>query len=231
MTDQTNQQNASVDPTAPPRPTERQMLFQKAQLMGISHSNNISDESLRQKINDKLSGADQQQEAPKTEQTNALEAGAQLVAAQEEADSIKKSIEQEEPAPRQLTLREHLLKESMKLVRCRITNLDPKKKDIPGEIITVANEYIGTVRKFVPFGEYTDEGYHIPYCIYEFLRERRFLNIKLKKHAATNTNEVIARYTREFSLEVLEPLTKQEIQNLANAQAAAGSIRIGDEKD
>ena len=40
-------------------------------------------------------------------------------------------------------------------------DLDPKKKDLPGEVVTFANEYLGTVRVFVPFGEQTEDGWHI----------------------------------------------------------------------
>lgn len=105
----------------------------------------------------------------------------------------------------------------MKLVRCQITNLDPKKKDIPGEIITVANQYIGTVRKYIPFGEATIEGYHIPYCIYEFLKNRKFLSIKTRK--GSNGQLVVeTSWAPEFAITVLPQLTKEELKKLAAAQ-------------
>ena len=114
-------------------------------------------------------------------------------------------------------------KEKMKLVRLRITNLDPKKKDLPGEILTVGNEYLGTVRKFVPFGEATDNGYHVPYCLYELMRDRKFLSIKTRKGPKGQTI-VEQQMVREFALEILPPLTEAELARLSAAQLSAGGV-------
>jgi hypothetical protein len=109
----------------------------------------------------------------------------------------------------------------MKLVRLRITNMDPKKKELPGEIYTVANDVIGTIRKYVPFGEKTDEGYHVPYILYQMLKGRKFLSIRTVR-GANGSERVEHTYANEFALEVLEPLTQDELNKLAAAQAAAG---------
>ena len=107
----------------------------------------------------------------------------------------------------------------------RITNLDPKKKDLPGEVFTVANEHLGTVRKFVPYGEVTDNGYHVPYCIYKALKARKFLNIRtFKDRQNQNQIKVEQSWAQEFALEVLPTLTPDEIKKLAAAQSAAGGL-------
>ena len=203
-------------------PTELDLLKQRATLMGITFSNNIGEETLRQRIADKqaeldaaASGAENTGEEGDTVQqeqgeVNALEAGA----------SPKEEVTTERP----LTLREQIRLEQMRLVRVRITCLDPKKKDLPGEILTVANEYLGTVRKFIPFGEVTDDGYHIPYCLYKMLDARKFLNIRTFKDRRTGTVRVESGYVKEFALEVLDPLTPAELAKLATAQKAAGSV-------
>lgn len=130
-------------------------------------------------------------------------------------------LEEEKPV-KQETLRQKQQREQLKLIRCRITNLDPKKKDLQGEIITVANEYIGSIRKFVPFGEVTENGYHIPYVIYKMLKKRQFLQIRTRRDKRTGTEIVENQYVREFAIEVLEPLTPEEIKDLATVQAARG---------
>ena len=203
-------------------PTELDLLKQRATLMGITFSNNIGEESLRQRIADKqaeleaaASGAENTGEEGDTVQqeqgeVNALEAGT--------------TSPKETTTERQLTLREKIRQEQMRLVRVRITCLDPKKKDLPGEILTVANEYLGTVRKFIPFGEVTDDGYHIPYCLYKMLDARKFLNIRTFKDRRTGTVRVESGYVKEFALEVLDPLTPAELAKLATAQKAAGSV-------
>lgn len=125
---------------------------------------------------------------------------------------------------RKLSLRELMQREHMKLIRVRIANLDPKKKDLPGEIFTVANEFIGTIRKYIPYGEVTDEGWHITKILYEQLRDRKFLNISTTKDRRSGHIQTKQVWVKEFALEVLPDLTQEELNHLAIAQAAAGSL-------
>ncbi len=203
-------------------PTELDLLKQRATLMGITFSNNIGEDTLRQRIADKQaeldaaeSSSDEEDEEQEEEQVIQT-ASAALTSDGEQA--VTKTTE------RPLTLREQIIKEQMRLVRVRITCLDPKKKDLPGEFLTVANEYLGTVRKFIPFGEVTDDGYHVPYCLYKMLEARKFLNIRTFKDRRTGTVRVESGYVKEFAIEVLDPLTPAELSKLATAQKAAGSI-------
>lgn len=182
-------------------PSELEVLKQRATLMNIKFSNNISVEKLREKI-----------EAAQVKDEPVVEEAAVNPLGVNQDSGVKK-----------MTLGQKIRAEQTRLIRVRIQNLDPKKKDLPGEIITVANEYMGTVRKFVPFGEVTDNGYHIPYCIYEFLKERKFINITTRK-GKNGLPDIRATEAREFSIEVLPPLTEAELAQLAQAQIAAGSL-------
>ena len=182
-------------------PSELEVLKQRATLMNIKFSNNISVEKLREKIE-----AAQAKDEPEVKKATVNPLG-----------------EKQEAGVKKMTLGQKIRAEQTRLIRVRIQNLDPKKKDLPGEIITVANEYMGTVRKFVPFGEVTDNGYHIPYCIYEFLKERKFINITTRK-GKNGLPDIRATEAREFSIEVLPPLTEAELAQLAQAQIAAGSL-------
>ena len=182
-------------------PSELDVLKQRATLMNIKFSNNISVEKLREKIE-----AAQVKDEPEVKESAVNPLG------EKQGAGVKK-----------MTLGQKIRAEQTRLIRVRIQNLDPKKKDLPGEIITVANEYMGTVRKFVPFGEVTDNGYHIPYCIYEFLKERKFINITTRK-GKNGLPDIRATEAREFSIEVLPPLTEAELAQLAQAQIAAGSL-------
>ena len=150
-------------------------------------------------------------------QPNALEASAALA-----MDKVAAPVSK--PKSKKQSLRQRLYQENMRLVRCRIQNLDPKKANLPGEIFTVANEYLGTVRKFVPYGEVTDDGFHIPYWVYKQLVKREFLNIRTRKDKRTGTDIVETKWAREFAIEILPPLAPDELENLKQAQIAAGSI-------
>lgn len=118
--------------------------------------------------------------------------------------------------------------DALKLIRCQIVNLNPNKKAWEGEIITVWNKYTGTVRKFVPFGEKTVEGYHVPQIIYNVLKERKYLSISTKRDPKTGELSVKTQWVPEFSLTVLPQLTKEQLAELAAAQKASGSISVSD---
>ena len=191
------------------QPSELDMLKSRAKLMGITFSNNIGLDALKTKIEEHKKASEAKTQTQALAQTNEQQPEVQT--------------ENQEKKTKTLSLRAHLQKEKMKLVRLRITNLDPKKKDLPGEILTVGNEYLGTVRKFVPFGEATDNGYHVPYCLYELMRDRKFLSIKTRKGPKGQTI-VEQQMVREFALEILPPLTEAELARLSAAQLSAGGV-------
>ena len=213
-------ENASIQ-----QPSELDMLKKRAKMMGITFSNNIGLDALREKIKDAMENSEsaaqrrqQEQQASKDPSNNAV---TQPDVSKGEGGNVNALTGGR--TGKKLSLRQHLQQEKMKLVRVRITNLDPKKKDLPGEIITVANEFLGTVRKFVPFGEVTDNGYHIPQCLYDMLKERTFVSIKTRK-GPKGEQIVEHQNAREFSLEVLPPLTQEELAKLGAAQQAAGGL-------
>lgn len=178
---------------------EMTILKQRATMMGIKFSNNIGLEALRKKVADAQEGITEQE--------------------QPEVNPLATTPVQED----KLSMAQRIRLENTRLVRVRIQNLDPKKKDLPGEILTVANDYMGTVRKYVPYGEATDNGYHIPYCLYKLLKNRKFLNVSVKK-GRNGKERVEQQWVREFAIEILPQLTKEELKQLGQAQIAAGSL-------
>lgn len=188
---------------------ELTLLKERAKQMGIPFSNNISLETLRKRTADKMEGKDEPE-------VNPLAGDSEIAAITTDAPK-KLDAKQNDMA-----LRKMMHREQMKLVRVRITNMDPKKKDLPGEIWTVANEYLGNVRKMIPYGEQTDDGFHIPYCLFSLLQSKRFLHIRTVKDRVTGMERQEKQWVKEFSLDVLPDLTKEELARLAAAQAAAG---------
>ena len=204
-----NQDDQALNPIADEQAVdELTLLKERAKVMGIPFSNNISLETLRKRVADKMEGKD---EAPEVNALTGDPEIAQAIAA--------KPLDQKANA---IALRKLMHATQMRLVRVRITNMDPKKKDLPGEIWTVANEYLGTVRKFVPYGEQTDDGFHIPHCLYRLLDSKRFLHIRDVKDRTTGIVRQDKVWAKEFSLDVLPTLTQGELDRLAAAQAAAG---------
>jgi hypothetical protein len=219
---------------------ELSLLKQRAKLMGLKFSNNIKLEKLREKVNAAQSGekliADNEPEeevdgddeaVDNTPNEQSLNPPSKEVTFAPNPLASVNPLETADPVPvppkKKLSLREHMVQSQMKLVRLRIQNLDPKKKDLPGEVFTVANEFLGAVKKYIPYGEASDEGYHVPYCIFTELESRRFQNIRTFTDKITRQIKIETSWAREFSLEVLPPLTTEELTQLASAQAAAGN--------
>lgn len=184
---------------------ELAMLKERADTLGVPYSNNIGLDTLKKRVNDKLNGVtEQKEEEPSKEKT-------------EEPKAMTRAAKEQK-------LREDLAREHLALLRVRIYNLDPKKNDLRGEIITVGNRYLGSIRKFIPFGEATDNGYHIPKIMYEELKRRKFQQIRTK--TVNGQIEVKSRMVPEYSLEILPPLTPEELEDLAVRQAAAERVGV-----
>lgn len=117
--------------------------------------------------------------------------------------------------------RARLQREATELVRVRVSCMNPFKKEWEGEIITTGNSAVGTIKKYVPFN--TEDGWHIPRMIYNQLVQREcqiFVTTRDSRGNASRKGKMI----KEFSIEVLPPLTPEELAELARRQAMAKSI-------
>lgn len=211
-------QAGPVKASAPPQAPEDDLVIEdplelakgRAMMMGIALVSEDTLETIKQKIENKMNPPKPVEE-PKE------------VAAPMDLNG-QANIEVETNTGPELTPRQIAWNNATKLIRVRIQNLNPRKADLSGEIFTIANDQIGTISKYIPYGEGSEGGYHIPYCLYENLLERTFQNLQVKINKKSNRPEVNRGDVREFAIEVLPPLTEAELQQLATAQIAAGSV-------
>lgn len=108
-----------------------------------------------------------------------------------------------------------------RLVRVRITCMDPTKKNWTGEIISVGSSKLGTYKKFIPFN--SEEPYHIPWIIYQELKERKCrvgTTVKLPNGQEVNKYKLV----NAFSIELLPPLRPDELEDLKKQQALAKGL-------
>lgn len=149
-------------------------------------------------------------------------------------EALRKKIEAVEVKPleaepvsekqvQQARLRVDVRKEALRLIRCRISNNDPAKRDLQGDYYTVANQLIGKITKYVPFRGKAAESYHIPYCIYRMLLAKKYISINPAQGNNLNSTSR-AQELPEFNIEILDPLTQEELQELAKEQAAGNRI-------
>ena len=175
--------------------TELENLKSRAEKLGVKFHPSISAEKLREKI-----------KAAQSE-------GEGGVGEQPEVKSATGTNE-ESPAAKKLRMK----REALKLVRVRITCMNPAKKEWEGEIITVANNAVGTVKRYVPFN--TEDGWHVEHILLEQLRERQCQIFVTEKDSRGNKVRK-GKLIREFAIEMLDPLTEEELAELAQRQAMA----------
>ena len=174
---------------------ELSTLKARADMLGVSYHPSIGVEKLKEKIAAKL--ADQPLEEDKP---------VEKASASGETENQKRA---------------RLKREAAELVRIRVTCMNPAKAEWEGEIITAGNSAVGSFTKFIPFN--ADEGWHVPRIIYQQLVDRQcqvFTTITDARGNKTRRGKLI----KEFAIEVLPPLTKEELQELAQRQAMAKSI-------
>lgn len=218
------------NPAETPVQDELTVLKERADFMGVRYHPNIGLETLRAKVDAALnSEAEPEPEVPVAAPVVA-EAPAPVAAPAPvsvtapapasvavAAVSVAAVAEPETPTQKRIRLK----REASKLVRIRMTCMNPAKKEWAGEIFTVGNALIGTIKKFVPFNN--EEGYHVPQIMLDMIQDRKcqiFVAGKSKNGIGMRTSKLI----KEFAVEVLPPLTTEELHELAQRQAMAKSI-------
>ena len=179
--------------------TELEALKERADVLGIKYHPSISLDKLKEKVNNALE--------PSTE-----ESYIEGILPDDELIPIEET---------QIQKQNRLRKEAGKLVRIRVTCMNPSKKEWRGEIITAANSIVPEVSKYVPFG--IDDGWHVPKIILNAMKERMYT-----QHYTTKIDGKLVhkqRQAKEFAIEVLPPLTQQELQALASDQARRNAIQ------
>lgn len=178
---------------------ELTLLKRRADKLGVSYSNNIGLETLKERVAKAMEGN--------------KEPEAQEEAEGESADKVQSLVE----------LRAEKRKEAMKLIRIRYTNMNSRKKDVPGEFFTVANGIVGTIRRYVPYGEAAENGWHVENAIYKMMKRRTFTTTVTKRDDKGRPyNTSVER--KEFAIEVLDPMTKEQLEQLAKDQRASGRV-------
>jgi hypothetical protein len=108
-----------------------------------------------------------------------------------------------------------------RLVRIRLQCLNPNKKQWPGEIISVGSARMGTFKKYIPYN--SDEPYHVPYVIYKELLNRK-CRVGYVVNGPNGQKINRSKLVNEYAIERMEPMTIQELKELARRQAMAGGV-------
>lgn len=186
-----------------------QTLKARADQMGIKYHPSISLDKLRAKVSAKLND---QPDPDEVVETKPAEVNAPVV-----ANAPMHTPEQT------LAMKRKAIKDNAhKLVRVNIACNNPAKREWEGEIFTTGNQATGTLTKMVPF----NVDWHVPQMILNMIRDRECQIFVSRNINVNGIPKKIreAKMIREFNVQELEPLTKEELDELARRQAMANSI-------
>lgn len=180
--------------------TDINSLKEHAKELDIQFSNNIGIEALKDKFKEYYENLDKEQK---------------------EKDKDKPKVE--------INLRQYLRDKHLRLIRVKVhCNNKANKEGLFGEIFATGNTYLGTVKKYIPYD--SEEFYHIPYCLYKMLSEKVYPTYPTpkKKNGVVGMIKPKTVWVKEYNIEVGDPLSKEELDALAQAQKARSSVENED---
>ncbi|QGH72826.1 MAG: hypothetical protein [Podoviridae sp. ctLUJ1] len=199
---QDNEQFFEAPETAPKYTPEDEMaaLKARARLLKITVRGNPSLETMRKLVNDAITGV-----------------------SEDEKSGDESATESRAPLSKQ-DKEKQIHDDALRLVRVKIACMNPAKRDVQGEIISVGNKIVGTVKKFIPFiAANHPDGYHIPNILYQHLKQRKYQGFRTITHSNGQKTQK-AELFNEFAIEVLPNLTPEQMQELARIQAAKKGV-------
>lgn len=165
---------------------ELDSLKARATLLGIKYHPSSGVESLKEKIRAHLS-----------------------------EETVVEKAPQQSGQESETQLHQRLKKEASRQIRCRVTCMNPNKKEWEGELFTVGNAIVGTHKAMVPF----DVDWHVRQIIFNQIKERKCQIFYTVRENGRKVRR--GKLTKEFSIEILPDLTAKELAALAQRQAMA----------
>lgn len=207
MTNTTNNVQVEIKPTevnvqdvdynaAADQVDERALLIQRANVLGINFAANISTSRLAERIATHLAGT-------------AEEEGVAAADVPQYAERVMTAKELEDLHRRQV------IEDQTALVRVVITCMNPALSELESEMFHITNDYMSD-RRVIPFGK----PWHVSRALYNHLQGltyQAFRTITTQFGQKKIPFEVPA-----YGIQVLPPLTNEEISSIATSQHAQG---------
>lgn len=168
-------------------------LKEQADKLGVKYSPNIGETTLRERVNDAIIKASKEPAKPK-----------QVPVTKEISEGQRRATK---------------LAEATRLVRVRVTCMDPKQKLKSGVTYQVENSLVGTIGKHIPFNVPT----HVPQVLLNLMEEKKFQTF-IAGESKFGITKKIPKQIKTYSIEYLDPLTPQEFEDLKIKQAMANNL-------
>lgn len=196
-----NQETQITTEDAALQAAAREALEAKAKMLGVAFHPSLSDAKLSERIKEHL-----EKDTPKV--------NVEKEEAKQDDQELPKNTKETE-----MQKRIRLKREASELVRIVVSCKNPLKKEHGGQIFSVGNSNIGHFTKYVPFEN--AEGWHVPRIILQLIKDSEYQHFYKDPK---NPNITLSKRAKEFVVEILDPLTAEELHDLAQRQAMAGSI-------
>lgn len=190
------------------------VLKERARNLGISHSPNIGEAKLAEKIDQYLLD------------TQGINDNDGLDDDDTEDGDLPIKRRQSTPKKSDAEIKADARKQAQLLVRVNVTPNDPRCIQLNGELILTGNALTGTIGKFVPFN--TPRGYLIPQSILNVLKDRTYTHFRYRKDQYNNDIPYPVQ-RKAFNIEIMKPLTQKQVEAIAKRQMAAA--RWDEEQD
>lgn len=189
-------------------------LKAKAATLGIQHHPSIGIDKLRAKINSKM-----EEKAPEKPVEAQIPQDLPIapVAVINSGAVAPRAPQRETRAQKAMRLR----KQAAELIRIRVSNHNPNMKEHEGAYYMAGNSMVGMFKKYVPFDN--DEGWHVPRIVLNQMQERKcqlFYTVRDKYGNKIRKGKIV----KELNIEILPPLTLDELKDLARKQAMSNNI-------
>ena len=114
--------------------------------------------------------------------------------------------------------REEMIKENTKLIRCIIMPVAPHMRDYQGQIFAAGNSALGIISKYVLF----NTEFHVPNILLKQIKAQE-MQFFIKR--TVNGEEFReSKMRKAFNVEILDPLTPEELKELARNQENRNAI-------
>jgi hypothetical protein len=144
--------------------------------------------------------------------------------------ALQRAKEIREKDPNDLSEAEKIYKENMKLIRVSVSSNDPNDSELTGVLhsVTISSKILKEadmevdVTRFIPF----DTDWHAEKCIVDSLAEKIYFREKKYKRKKEDKQETGYERipARKYNIEYLDPLTKEEIEDIKLRQRAQNTI-------
>jgi hypothetical protein len=193
----------------------RKELLKEAEALGLEIHHRANEETILNKIN--------AEQARRYKEMAEAKSSSDVAEAPEEAEATPKLPKTKVRAKTGAQFAQEQFNErkqnARRLVRVRITCMNPDKRKLQGDYFSVGSANMGTIKRFVLF----NKPWHVESAILKEIRNKKFstyVDVPDGQGGTRRKSQLVA----EYGVEILPGLTEKELADLAREQAVSDRL-------